>query len=285
MFDFISKKFSSMFSWLQGSGKVGAQEIAKVSGQLEEALLDADVPFEVVESFLSELQTDIDTAELHKAANPGHRLIKVVQDRLLKLLSGAAGSNVAPSFVIPSTIMVMGLQGAGKTTTLAKLAHALQAQAKQRGKKRRILCGSIDYYRPAAREQLKVLAEQVGIEYYHATATDPVQAALEIAGHARTNGFEYLLLDTAGRLHVDSDMIAELQRVNKAVKPKYKILVLDAMTGQESLSVAQSFDGAVGFDGAIMSKCDSDARGGACLAFRAVLKKPIWYVGDRKSVV
>lgn len=268
-----------MFSWLQGSGKVGTQEIAKVVGQLEEALLDADVPFEVVESFLKELQNGIEEADLSKAANPGHRLIKVVQERLLALLSGAAGSNMAPTFVIPSTIMVMGLQGAGKTTTLAKLAHALQMQAKKRGKKRKILCGSIDYYRPAAREQLKVLAEQVGVTYYHATATDPVQAALEIAAYARTNGFEYLLLDTAGRLHIDNDMIAELQKVNKSVAPQYKVLVLDAMTGQESLNVAQAFEGAVGFDGAIMSKCDSDARGGACLAFRAVLKKPIWYVG------
>lgn len=279
MFDFISKKFSSLFSRLKGSGRIGEKEIASVTDQVEEALLDADVPYEVVETFLSDLKKSIDTAELSKASNPGSRLMKVVHERLLALLQDGSSDSSVPTFAIPSTITVMGLQGAGKTTTLAKFAHALQMQAKKRGKTRRILCGSVDYYRPAAREQLKVLAEQVGIDYYHASSSDPVQAAIEISKHARANGYEYLLLDTAGRLHVDSDMITELKEVVRAVQPKYKVLVLDAMTGQESLQVARTFNDEVGFDGAIMSKCDSDARGGACLAFRALLHKPIWYVG------
>lgn len=279
MFDFISRKISSIFSWVRGSGKVTQQELDKLYVQLEEALLEADVPYEVASSFLGDLKKNIDVATFSKTANPGSALIKQVHQRLLTLLSGPAGSNEVPSFVIPSTILFLGLQGAGKTTTLAKLARYLKNQAKKRGKERKILCASVDYYRPAAREQLQVLAQQVGIDYFEAVSTSPTKAAAEIAAHAKAKGYEHLLLDTAGRLHISDDMIEELRLVVKAADPKYKILVLDGMTGQESLAVARAFNTAVGFDGAVMSKCDSDARGGAALAFRAVLSKPIWFVG------
>jgi len=279
MFDFISRKISSIFSWVRGSGKVTQQELEKLYTQLEEALLEADVPYAVVSSFLGDLKKTIDVEAFAKTANPGSVLIKQVHQRLLALLAGPAGSNEVPTFVIPSTILFLGLQGAGKTTTLAKIARYLKNQAKKRGKERRILCASVDYYRPAAREQLKILAEQVGIDYFEASSTSPTKAAAEIASYAKAKGYEHLLLDTAGRLHISDDMIEELRLVMKAVEPKYKILVLDGMTGQESLAVAQAFNKAVGFDGAVMSKCDSDARGGAALAFRAVLAKPIWFVG------
>jgi len=279
VFDFVSQKISSIFSWVRGSGKVSQKELDKLFKQLEEALLEADVPFEVVTSFIQGVQKSVDLPALSKMANPPSALIKQVHQKLLDLLSGPAGSNEAPNFLIPSTLLFLGLQGAGKTTTLAKVARYLKNQAKKRGKERKILAASVDYYRPAAREQLKILAGQVGIDYYEASVSDPVKASVEISGYARSKGYEYLLLDTAGRLHISDDMVRELSLIVRAVDPKYKMLVLDSMTGQESLAVARSFDTAVGFDGAVMSKCDSDARGGAALAFRAVLAKPIWFVG------
>jgi len=279
MFDFVSRKISSIFSWVRGGGKFGAAELEKLFTQLEETLLEADVPYEVIQSFLAGLRSKIDLAVLAKTANPANVLIKYVHQQLITLLSGPAGSNEVPSFVIPSTFLFLGLQGAGKTTTLAKMARYLKNQAKKRGKERKILCASVDYYRPAAREQLKVLAAQVGIDYFEATSTQPVKAAAEIVQYARSKGYEHLLFDTAGRLQISEDMMTELRAVVKVVEPKYKVLVLDGMTGQESLAVARTFNTAVGFDGAIMSKCDSDARGGCALAFRALLSKPIWFVG------
>jgi signal recognition particle subunit SRP54 len=284
MFDFVSRKISSIFSWLGGSGRVGKQEIEKVFAQLEEALLEADVPFETVDSFIADLRTKIDLDELAKHANPGNMLMKQVHQQLMALLAGTGDATSAPTFAIPSSFLFLGLQGAGKTTTLAKVARYLQMQAQKRGKKRRIVCASVDYYRPAAREQLQILAEQLGIDYFAATSDDPVEAARECVKYQKEKGYEHLLLDTAGRMHVSSDMMDELQAVCRVVSPRYKVLVLDSMTGQESLSVAQSFAGAVGFDAAVMSKCDSDARGGSSLAFRAVLKKPIWFVGIGEKI-
>jgi len=284
MFDFVSRKMSSIFSWVRGGGKFGQLELEKLLKQLEDTFLEADVPYEVIQTFLNGLRTNVDLAVLAKTANPSSVLIKHVHQQLINLLSGPAGSNEVPSFAIPSTFLFLGLQGAGKTTSLAKMARYLKNQAKKRGKERKVLCASVDYYRPAAREQLKVLAEQVGIDYYEAPAAQPVKAALEISQYARSKGYEYVLLDTAGRLQVSEEMMSELKAVVKATDPKYKILVLDGMTGQESLSVARSFNAAVGFDGAIMSKCDSDARGGCALAFRAVLAKPIWFVGIGEKI-
>ena len=284
MFDFVSRKMSSIFSWVRGGGKFGQPELEKLLKQLEDTFLEADVPYEVIQTFLNGLRTNVDLAVLAKTANPSSVLIKHVHQQLINLLSGPAGSNEVPSFAIPSTFLFLGLQGAGKTTTLAKMARYLKNQAKKRGKERKILCASVDYYRPAAREQLKVLAEQVGIDYYEAPTAQPVKAAGEISQYARSKGYEYVLLDTAGRLQVSEEMMSELKAVVKATDPKYKILVLDGMTGQESLSVARSFNAAVGFDGAIMSKCDSDARGGCALAFRAVLAKPIWFVGIGEKI-
>jgi len=279
MFDFLSRKMSSLFSWFTGGRSLGKDDIDKILTQLEETLLEADVPYEVVTSFLASLKTKVAAADLAKHKNAGNALAKLFHQELLALLSGPAGTNEVPVFAIPSTILFMGLQGAGKTTTIGKVGLYLKKQAEKRGKQRRILCASVDYYRPAAREQLKVVAAAVGIDYYHAGAAEPLAATREITEYARKQGYEHLLLDTAGRLHVDTAMIDELQNVVRTAAPKYKILVLDSMTGQESLAVARSFNKAVGFDGALLTKVDSDARGGAALAFRAVLSKPIWFVG------
>ena len=284
MFDFVSRKISSVFSWLRGSGKVTEQELNKLYVQLEEAFLEADVPYDVITSFLRDLKSSIDLPAISRMTQPSSALMKQVHQRLLALLSGPAGSNEVPNFVIPSTVLFLGLQGAGKTTTLAKVARYLINQAKKRGKTRKILCASVDYYRPAAREQLRILAASVGVDYYEATSTHPVKAAVEIAAYARAKGYEHLLLDTAGRLHINVDLVDELKGIVKAVEPRYKLLVIDGMTGQESLGVARSFNESVGFDAAVLSKCDSDARGGSALAFRAVLSKPIWFVGVGEKI-
>jgi signal recognition particle subunit SRP54 len=188
------------------------------------------------------------------------------------------------AFQIPSIIMVMGLQGSGKTTTIAKMCHYIKEQAKQRGKQRHLLVGSIDFYRPAAIDQLEILAKQVGVDFYRTKATTPPAAAIELQHVFKEKSYEHLILDTAGRLHIDQAMMDELSQVTKALAPKHKLLVLDAMTGQESLNVASSFDKTIGFDAAILTKMDSDTRGGAAFAFRFQLGKPIAWVGSGEKV-
>lgn len=284
MFDFLSQKFSSLFSFLQGAGRVTKETIDKVTGQVEEALLDADVPYDITQDLLEGVRKDAQPLLEQKSSNPGHKLMKLLHERLLVLLKGDVATTEPPTFTIPSVVMAVGLQGAGKTTTLAKVANRVLSEAKRRGKTRRILCASVDYYRPAAREQLRILAEQVGVDYFEPTATDAISAAREIDAHFRQGGYELLFFDTAGRLHVDAEMMSEIQHIKAFLKPKYTALVLDTMTGQESLTVAQQFADQVGFDGAIMAKMDSDARGGAALAFRKVVAKPIWFVGTGEKI-
>jgi signal recognition particle subunit SRP54 len=201
--------------------------------------------------------------------------MKIVHDKILEFLGGS--STEAFSFQLPATIMVMGLQGAGKTTTIAKLAHLIKEQAQARGKTRRIMVASVDFYRPAALDQLEVLAKKADVLFYRSDKTDPVVASEDIVKKAQQESIDVLLLDTAGRLHIDSAMLDELKRIDAKIKPKYKLLVIDAMSGQESLKVAQSFHDAVGFMGAILTKMDSDTRGGVAFAFRYALKKPILY--------
>jgi len=178
----------------------------------------------------------------------------------------------------------MGLQGSGKTTTIGKLAYKIKKDAEKNRITKKILVGSIDFYRPAAINQLEVLARQVEVAFYRAKSGDPVQAAQEIFSFGKSNNYDVILLDTAGRLHVDNTMLQELQEVDALLRPAYKIFVLDAMTGQESLSVAKVFDDIIGFHGAILTKMDSDTRGGSAFAFRFVLKKPIIFVGEGEKL-
>ena len=178
----------------------------------------------------------------------------------------------------------MGLQGSGKTTSIAKMAYLVKKEAKERSKDRRILVASVDFYRPAAVDQLEILASRTQVSFYRAGLTDPVKAAQEIYAHFQKEQFELLFLDTAGRLHIDNDLLQELRWIDALVRPKYKILVLDAMTGQESLAVAQAFDQAVGFENAMLTKMDSETRAGAAFAFRYALKKPIIFAGTGEKV-
>jgi signal recognition particle subunit SRP54 len=283
MFNFLSEKFSGVLGWLKNKGRLTEENIQEALDQVRNALLDADVPNDIIDAFLNQIKEGIVGHKIQASLNPGQMLIKIVHEKLLAFLGGTA-STAQVSFQIPSVILVMGLQGSGKTTTIAKVANWVNKEAAKRGKKRRILLASVDFYRPAAVEQLKILATQIGVSFYAASSTNPVSAAKEIQDYFKKNQYEFLFLDTAGRFHVDDEMMHELVEINKAIAPKYKFLVLDAMTGQESLKVAKSFNDAVPFDFAILSKMDSDARGGAAFAFRYAMKKPIAFVGSGEKI-
>ncbi len=284
MFDFLSDKFSSLFSRLTGQNKLTQQNMQETLQKVKDALLEADVPYQVVETFLKEVSDEVVGQKVLTASlKPGEHLIKIVHDKLTDFLGGTVGPDVM-SFQIPSVIMLMGLQGSGKTTTIAKLAYFIQKQAEKRGKKRTILFASVDFYRPAAIDQLEILAGQVGVNFYRSPLQDVLAAAQDTIRYAKNNGYEHLFLDTAGRMHIDSAMLEELRQLDLKVQPKYKYLVLDAMTGQESLRVAQAFEDSVGFHGAILTKMDSDTRAGAAFAFRYTMKKPILFIGSGEKI-
>ncbi len=277
MFDFLSQKLSTIFSGF-GSKTLTEKSIEQTLISVHDALLEADVPYEIVQTFVEDIKKEILGQKVLKSLKPAEQIMKVVHDRLLTFLGGKS-IDAQFSFQIPSTIMMLGLQGSGKTTTIGKLARFMLESAEKRGKKRRILVGSVDFYRPAAREQLQIVAQIAGVDYYQAQSQNPVMAAQEIYNYSQKNQYELLFLDTAGRLHTDQTMLDELRALDKTIKPTYKLLVLDAMTGQESLRIAQNFDKEIGFSSAILTKMDSNARGGAAFAFKAIIKKPILFVG------
>lgn len=282
MFGFLAQKFSSIFSTMTDKGHLTESNMQDALQSVRTALLEADVPVSLVDTFIEEVKVEALGKKVLQSLKPADQLIKIVHDKLVYFLSGGQ-PNVAGgqfSFQLPATIMVLGLQGSGKTTTIAKMARYTQKQAEKRGKKRTMLLASVDFYRPAAIDQLEVLAGQIGAQFYRSPEKDPVKAALDIQAYAKAKSIELLFLDTAGRLHVDDMMLDELRRIDTAVQPRYKILVLDAMTGQESLKVAKTFDERVGYQYAILSKVDSDARGGAAFSFRYAQKKPILFVGS-----
>lgn len=281
MFDFLTQKFSSIFTGLLNQKTITVANIDETLQKVREALLDADVPYEIVQEFSKQVQADVLGKKLEKSLKPGEQLAKLVHDRLQTFMGGV----VTPvSFQIPSVIMLVGLQGSGKTTTAAKIANYINQMAQKRGKSRKILLGSVDFYRPAAIDQLEILAKQIGVDFYRANQTEPVLAAQEIYQKYKTSGYEHLILDTAGRLHIDNQMLLELTKIDQELSPKYKILVLDAMTGQESLKIAQAFDQAVGITSAVLSKIDSETRGGVAFAFSYAVKKPVSFVGVGEKV-
>jgi signal recognition particle subunit SRP54 len=280
MFDFLSQKFSSIFSRFSET-RLTEASIQDALTKVSDALLEADVPYAVTQGFVDQVKAKIVGKQLTAGLKPAEFLMKVVHEELVQFLGGTSTEGF--SFQLPAIIMVMGLQGAGKTTTIAKLAHLIKEQAKARGKTRKIMVASVDFYRPAAIDQLEILAKQADVLFYRSAKTDPVAGAEDIVKKSQQEQVDLLLLDTAGRLHIDTAMLDELKKIDARIKPKYKVLVIDAMTGQESLNVAQTFNDSVGFMGAILTKMDSDTRGGVAFAFRYALKKPILYaaIGEK----
>lgn len=273
MFDWLSEKFSSVFAHLVGARVLNEQTLTQTITKVREALVQADVPLATVEQFIASIKQAIDEKRVLSASKPGELCIKIVYEQLAAFLS--VGSSDQLCQLPPKAVVLMcGLQGSGKTTSVAKLGAYLA-----RHHRRKVSCASIDFMRPAAVEQLTVVAQQAHIGNLVASSTQVSTATAEIMDQFASSSYDLLLLDTAGRLHVDPILLEQLRVVRDHVQPAYTLLVLDAMTGQESLRVAQAFNEAVGFDGALLSKMDSGARGGAALAFAHVLRKPVVLVG------
>ena len=273
-FDSLTEKLQNVFRNLRSKGRLTEDDVKEAMKEIKRALLAADVNFKVVKSFIKNVQERAVGQDVMNGLNPGQMVIKIVNEELVALMgSETTEIRLQPGSAI-TVIMMAGLQGAGKTTTTAKLA----GKYKLKGKKPLLV--ACDVYRPAAIKQLQVNGEKQGVEVFsmgdsHKPA-DIARAALE---HARKNGNNLVILDTAGRLHIDEDMMAELQEIKETVEVHQTILVIDAMTGQDAVNVAEEFNQKIGIDGVIVTKLDGDTRGGAALSVKAVTGKPILYVG------
>ena len=269
MFEILSDRLQQTFKRLKGHGKVSEAHLDEAMKELRLALLEADVNFKVVKQFTSKVKERALGAEVMKSLTPAQQIIKVVREELEALMGGqAAPLSLSPS--PPTVMMLVGLQGAGKTTTCAKLA----AHYKKQGKRTSVIAA--DMQRPAAVEQLKQLGSDWDFEVYSGSE-DPVTIAKNGLEHAKSHGHAVVIIDTAGRLHIDDELMSELENM-RALKPHHVLLVVDAMTGQESVNLAVAFDERVGLDGVILTKMDGDARGGAALSIAQVTGKPIRYV-------
>ena len=273
MFESISEKFNAIFKRLRGKGRLSEENIEEALQEVRLALLEADVNLQVVKSFIDDVKARAIGDEVLESITPGQQVIKIVHERLQELLGGS-NNYIRFGSKIPAAIMLVGLQGCGKTTTAVKLARHLIA-----GGKRTYLV-SADIYRPAAVQQLQVLAKQINTEAYDTNVADsPVNICVGAINEARRKGYEVVIIDTAGRLQIDNEMMAELKNITTAVKPAEILFVADAMTGQEAVNIATTFNQTVPIDGVIMTKMDSDARGGAILSLKTVLGKSIKFIG------
>ncbi len=274
MFDTLSEKLDSVFKKLRGHGKLTEQHIKETMREIRLVLLEADVNFKVVKSFVGRVGERAAGQEVLKSLTPAQQVIKVVREELAELMGEGEDNSLNLAAKPPVPIMLCGLQGAGKTTTCGKLALKLRRD------KRNPLLVPADVYRPAAIEQLKTLGRQLDIEVFDSQAgQDPVDICTRARKYAELNGFDTLILDTAGRLHIDSELMGELKRIVANVVPQEILFVADAMTGQDAVTVAASFDEQLPLTGVVLTKLDGDARGGAALSIRSVTGKPIKLVG------
>jgi signal recognition particle subunit SRP54 len=276
MFQALSDRFEGIFKKLRSRGLLTDKEIDEVARELRVALLEADVNVGVARTFIAHVKERARGAEVSRSLSPAQQVIKIVNEELVEVLGGTTGKLTVASKP-PSVVMMAGLQGSGKTSASAKLARLLVGQG------RRPLLVGADLQRPAAVEQLRVLGERVGVPVY-SDATDPVTVARESLDEAARLGRDVVIVDTAGRLQIDAELMDELRRVRDAVHPNDTLLVVDAMTGQEAVNVATEFDGAVGLTGVVLTKIDGDARGGAALSVKAVVGKPILFAGTGEKL-
>ena len=273
-FDSLTEKLQNVFRNLRSKGRLTEDDVKTALKEVKLALLEADVNFKVVKNFTKEVQAQAIGSDVMNGLNPGQMVIKIVHDEMVKMM----GSETTELALRPGSeltvIMMAGLQGAGKTTTTAKIAGKL----KQKGKKP--LLAACDVYRPAAIEQLQINGQKQGVEVFSmGDKNKPVNIAKAAVEHALKNNFNVLILDTAGRLHIDEGMMEELAEIKREMDVAQTLLVVDAMTGQDAVNVASNFEEKIGIDGVILTKLDGDTRGGAALSIRAVTGKPILYVG------
>ena len=273
-FDSLTEKLQNVFRNLRSKGRLTEDDVKAALREIKMALLEADVNFKVVKKFVKDVQERAVGQDVMNGLNPGQMVIKIVNEELVKLMgSETTEIKLQPGSAI-TVIMMAGLQGAGKTTTTAKLA----GKYKLKGKKPLLV--ACDVYRPAAIKQLQINGEKQGVEVFSmGDKNRPADIAKAALAHAQKNGNNIVILDTAGRLHIDEDMMAELQQIKEAVEVHQTILVVDAMTGQDAVNVAESFHNKIGIDGVIVTKLDGDTRGGAALSIKAVTGRPILYVG------
>ena len=273
MFEKLQERLDVVFKKVKGYGKLSESNIKDSLREVRVALLEADVNYKVAKDFLEKVQQLALGEEVMRSITPGQKFVKIVYDEMVDLL-GSTNKPLDVAGSPPVPVMLLGLQGSGKTTTAGKLALYL------RKKGRRPLLVPTDIYRPAAIQQLAKIGSQLGIESFSpAEGTDPVQICQDAKAHAMKRGFDTLLIDTAGRLHIDEEMVSELVRQKKVISPRETLLVVDAMTGQDAVNMAKAFDEKVQIDGVILTKLDGDARGGAALSVRAVTGKYIKFIG------
>lgn len=271
-FDSLTEKLGEVFKKLRGKGKVSESDVKEAMRLVKLALLEADVNFKVVKDFIAKATEKAIGSEVLESLTPAQQVIKIVNEQLTELM-GKDAYKPAISPKPPTVYMLMGLQGAGKTTTCAKIAKYFIKQGKKP------LLVACDIYRPAAIKQLQVVGEQVGAGVFTLENEKPVDISKQALSYAIKSGYDMVIIDTAGRLHIDEELMQELMDIKSAVNPTQIFLTLDSMTGQDAVNVAKSFDEQIGIDGAILTKLDGDTRGGAALSIRAVVGKPIVFCG------
>ena len=278
MFENLSERLERSFKILKGEGKITEINVAETLKDVRRALLEADVNFKVAKQFTDEVKAKAMGQNVINAIKPGELMVKIVHDELARLMGGdTAQVNLSGN---PTVILMSGLQGSGKTTFSGKLARKLKSE---QGK--RPLLVACDVYRPAAIDQLKVLAEQIGVPVYTEDGNkNPVEIAENAIRHAKANHLDLVIIDTAGRLAVDEQMMQEIAAIKKAVKPQETLFVVDSMTGQDAVNTAKEFNDRLDFDGVVLTKLDGDTRGGAALSIRTVVTKPIKFVGTGEKL-
>ena len=276
-FESLSEKLNAAFKKLRGNGRLSPADVKDAMREVRMALLEADVSYKVVKDFVKNVTEKATGADVLEALSPAQMIVKIVNQELCELMGGQ-NQKLNISSKLPSVVMLVGLQGAGKTTNGAKLAGYMKKQGK------RPLLAACDIYRPAAIKQLETVGAQLDVPVFQMGQTNPVDIAKAAIEHAKKHGNDIVFLDTAGRLHIDAELMDELKNIKAAVEPAEILLVVDAMTGQDAVNAANAFDEALGITGVMLSKLDGDARGGAALSIRAATGKPIKFIGTGEKL-
>ena len=277
LFSGLSERLSHIFSKLTARGKLTELEVKEGMREIKMALLEADVNYLVVKDFIKSVSEKAVGDEVLKSLTPGQQIVKIVNEELIALMS-SSDQKLKISSAPPTIIMMCGLQGAGKTTMSAKLGHLLKKSGK------RPITVACDIYRPAAIEQLRVVSNQAGVAFFEKGTQNPIKTAKQAVDFAKSQGYDVVIIDTAGRLHINEELMNELKSIKKEVSPTEILLTVDSMTGQDAVNVAQSFNEQLDITGVILTKLDGDTRGGAALSIKAITNKPIKYCGVGEKI-